>query len=409
MIKKLLSSDKVKRLKKSTINFPKYVYDYGLVFIGLVFNLLKYRKFYQKNLTIVTGSDSIFFDSLLQLVENIKKYESSSNLIVYDLGMETEQIEKFKQKFPEIVLKPFEFTQYPEFVGKRDEHNKLGHYAWKSAILSKEISIHSGLVLWFDAGNLINKKLNYLRIALTAFGFYSPHSDGKISDWTHQGTIDYLSVKKNILKKSNLTGGLVGVDTSNNNAVKLIKNWEKFSLNQECIAPEGSSRDNHRQDQSILSILKHQNEQKIFSPKMKLNFGIKVNQNPGIKIYLSDSFENESKRKIKDDWLKKNFNISVNTIKQSNIIWILDIDDLKRIPKKLLKSKILIFVIFNDDNISVVKLKNILKVFKKEDFIFLQNEFNDSSSIIKLVKNQNLKQFSTMQDVESHIKELITN
>ena len=76
-------------------------------------------------------------------------------------------------------------------------------------------------------------------------------------------------------------------------------------------APEGSSRDNHRQDQSILSILKHQNEQKIFSPKMKLNFGIKVNQNPGIKIYLSDSFENESKRKIKDDWLKKNFNISV--------------------------------------------------------------------------------------------------
>ena len=97
MIKKLLSSDKVKRLKKSTINFPKYVYDYGLVFIGLVFNLLKYRKFYQKNLTIVTGSDSIFFDSLLQLVENIKKYEISSNLIVYDLGMETEQIQKFKQ------------------------------------------------------------------------------------------------------------------------------------------------------------------------------------------------------------------------------------------------------------------------------------------------------------------------
>ena len=67
---------------------------------------------------------------------------------------------------------------------------------------------------------------------------------------------------------------------------------------------------------------------------MKLNFGIKVNQNPGIKIYISDSFENELKRKIKDDWLKKNFNISVNTIKQSNIIWLLDLDDLKRIPKK---------------------------------------------------------------------------
>ena len=51
--------------------------------------------------------------------------------------------------------------------------NKLGHYAWKSAIISKEVSLHSGLVLWFDTGNLINKKLTYLRITLSAFGFYS--------------------------------------------------------------------------------------------------------------------------------------------------------------------------------------------------------------------------------------------
>jgi hypothetical protein len=142
---------------------------------------------------------------------------------------------------------------------------------------------------------------------------------------------------------------------------------------------------------------------------MKLNFGIKVNQNPGIKIYISDSFENGLKRKIKDDWLKKNFNISVNTIKQSNIIWLLDLDDLKRIPKKFLKSKILIFVIFNEDNISTTKLRNLLKVFKKDDLIFLQNEFRESNLIFELAKNQNLKEFSTMQDIESHIKELIKN
>ena len=216
-------------------------------------------------------------------------------------------------------------------------------------------------------------------------------------------------VKKNILKKSNLTGGLIGVNTSNKNAIKLVKKWEKYSLIQECIAPQGSSRKNHRQDQSILSILKYQNKQKIYSPKMKLNFGIKVNQNPGIKIYISDSFENELKRKITDDWLKKNFNISVNTIKQSNIIWLLDLDDLKRKPKKFLKSKILIFVIFNEDNISTTKLKNLLKVYKKDDLIFLQNEFRESNLIFELAKNQNLKKFSTMQDVESHIKELITN
>ena len=61
MIKKLQNSDKVKRFKKSIINFPNYVYDYGLIITGLLFNLFKYKKPFQKNITIVTGSDQYLF------------------------------------------------------------------------------------------------------------------------------------------------------------------------------------------------------------------------------------------------------------------------------------------------------------------------------------------------------------
>ena len=50
-------------------------------------------------------------------------------------------------------------------------------------------------------------------IVLSAFGFVSPFSVGSIKEWTHPSVLDVLSVKSNISKKRNLTGGLVGLIT----------------------------------------------------------------------------------------------------------------------------------------------------------------------------------------------------
>ena len=64
MIKKLQNSDKVKRFNESIINFPNYVYDYGLIITGLFFNLIKYKKPYQKNITIARSLVGNFTTSL---------------------------------------------------------------------------------------------------------------------------------------------------------------------------------------------------------------------------------------------------------------------------------------------------------------------------------------------------------
>ena len=91
MINKLKNSDKVRRLSNTFGNIPKYIYDYLLIFFGIFINIAKYRKPYIKQLNIVTGTDNLFYSSLLQLIENIKKYEKESNLIVYDLGLNDDQ------------------------------------------------------------------------------------------------------------------------------------------------------------------------------------------------------------------------------------------------------------------------------------------------------------------------------
>ena len=405
MISRLKNSDKIKRLLNLVSNIPKYAFDYLLIIIGILINLVRYRKFYLKELNIVTGSDNFFYSSLLQLIENINKYENNSNLIVYDLGLNKYQLEELRIKYPKLVIRKFNFEEYPTFISLRDEHNKLGQYAWKSIILKKELNENTEPVIWFDTGNLIKKRLTYLRIIISAYGFYSPLSDGTIYKWTHEGSIDLLEVDDSTLKKRNLTGGIVGVNKNFPKVISLINKWEEYCRIENYIAPKGSSRENHRQDQSLLSILKYQ--KKVISPKMKKNFGLVVNQNPGTKIYLSDALLDEEKKLIKSKWLKSNFTLTVNTIKQSDIVWILDVSDISIIPKTILKNKKLIFSIFQSDDLNDEDLHKVFNVLKKDDCIYLHESNKKKEHYENFNKKFVYKTYINEEDLELKIKKQI--
>ena len=49
-------------------------------------------------------------------------------------------------------------------------------------------------VVWLDAGNLITKKIIFLKIALSASGIVVPTSSNTIKDWTHPKTIEYVGI-----------------------------------------------------------------------------------------------------------------------------------------------------------------------------------------------------------------------
>ncbi len=57
------------------------------------------------------------------------------------------------------------------------------------------------------------------------------------------------------LKSNNLASGIVSVLLSNEDALSVIQKWKELSYDQNCIAPVGSDRSNHRQDQAILTVL----------------------------------------------------------------------------------------------------------------------------------------------------------
>ena len=106
---------------------------------------------------------------------------------------------------------------------------------------------------------------------LLEFGFYSPYSNGKIKEWTHPDTLSFLNCSENLYSRRNLTGGIVGINPKSEFGINLISKWHKLCLIPDCISPIGSSRENHRQDQSILSVIFHQERKNFYFKTKKIS------------------------------------------------------------------------------------------------------------------------------------------
>lgn len=232
---------------------------------------------YSQEFVIVTGSDSSHFKSLYQLLESLNKYEFKTKIIVYDLGLEKSEKEKISTNFLNIELRKFDYSKYPSYFNIKIN---AGEYAWKPVIIDEVLNEFKCSVCWIDAGNVITKPLIKIRKILELYGFYSPFSKGVISDWTHPKSLENLDVlnDKNILNQTNLNGACVCVNYYNIKVKDLVGRWKEGALNKNCIAPDGSSRDNHRQDQAILSTLVYKYIPEIGKKMTFKRFGFKIHQ-----------------------------------------------------------------------------------------------------------------------------------
>lgn len=242
--------------------------------------VLKLRLFFLKSnqeLVLVTGSSSSHFKSLYQLLKSIKKYEIHSQVIVFDLGLKASEQEIILNDFTGVQLRKFNYKDYPDYFNININN---GEYAWKPVIFEAVFNEFKCSVCWIDAGNVLTKRLDEVRKIIELYGFYSPYSKGTISDWTHPSTLSFLKVDKNthLLKQTNLNGACISANYNNKKVAGLISKWQECALVKDCIAPVGSSRNNHRYDQAILSILIYKYLPEIGKKMTFKKFGFKIHQ-----------------------------------------------------------------------------------------------------------------------------------
>ena len=268
-------------------NVLKYVlkYTFNLIIDFFLIIIFLFRtKINNKEFKLITISDSYFFDALTNLLTSIHKYEPKIEVVIIDIGLTEKQFVFLKDNF-NYKIKKFNFDKFPTFFKHYDLDGKLGSYAWKAPALLNEFSKSDKNIIYLDAGCELRKSLKFLKFIILKNGFYSPESSNNIEHWTHPHTLKIMKVDKNLLRKRNFSSGIVGMVIGDKKNEKIIEEWAKFSENKDVLAPKGSSRKNHRQDQSILNILVHQNLKTHMIPRTHKIFGILKHQNKDVGLF----------------------------------------------------------------------------------------------------------------------------
>ena len=224
---------------------------------------------------IITASDSSHFKSLCQLLDSLTKYCRLDHIVLYDLGLTNTEVLDISKKYPCVKTIKFNFGDYPKHVNLKERD--AGAYAWKPIIIYNEYQIDNLPIIWMDAGNIASKNLQYLKRYIVKKKFYSPYSSGNIQKWTHPDTLLSLEFPDKYLKKRNLNGALIGLD-QDKKISDLLENWYAFALKKEIIIPDGSSRLNHRQDQSLLTLLFYSKFNFFFKIKTYKLWGVDIQQ-----------------------------------------------------------------------------------------------------------------------------------
>ncbi|KAJ8663247.1 hypothetical protein O0I10_000485 [Lichtheimia ornata] len=213
--------------------------------------------------TIVTAASANHFcalEGMLYTLKDMRQHvRSFPRLVVYDLGTNDQQKTimanlQQHQYFDELVT--FNYSAYPAFW---DITVNRGEYAWKTGIVKEVQEQYGGVIIWLDTGDVPN--LMFMRMIpeyIRKYGFWSPRSTGFVgSKFNHLGIFDYLKMdRKQYAMLENCNGAALGFDTDNPRILnELVTPWYECGLDKNCIAPPGSSRQNHRQDQSAITLL----------------------------------------------------------------------------------------------------------------------------------------------------------
>src|SRR5262249_33378141 len=203
-------------------------------------------------LTIVTGANFTHGESLVQLVKSILQHEPKARIFIYDLGLSPDQRTEIEQIMPHATIRTFQYDQYPDWFNIRLE---AGQYAWKPVIVYEVMRESPGPLVWLDAGDILVGKINQVYARVCRSGFYSLTSDGDLEKWTHELTLTYFHVDRQWARgKLNVASGCCAFNPMHRAAVALAKDWSRYAKIRSAIAPVGSSRLNHRQDQALLGV-----------------------------------------------------------------------------------------------------------------------------------------------------------
>ena len=202
---------------------------------------------------VISGASNNHYLTLIQFIKSFILNKVDSKLIIYNLGINEDKWCFLKNTYSSnnFIFKIFDYSSYPEWF---NININRGEYAWKPAIIYEVFNeFKNDIIVWMDSGNIILNNLNELFRFINDNGIHSASSSENIKCWTHPNTIKLLKCENT--NNRNRNGACIGFNTKFDWVQNFITDFYNAALNKNIIAPLGSSRVNHRQDQAVFTIL----------------------------------------------------------------------------------------------------------------------------------------------------------
>ena len=209
----------------------------------------------RSDLIVVTAASSNHAGALRMMMESLARLDAEVDC--YDLGLTRSELGALP-RWSRARYHAFDYAANPPHM---NVNVNAGEYAWKPVIIGEIVDRmraepREANVLWADAGCFFHSvEAIATRIAASG-GLWVRRSAGTMREWTHPLMFEYLGADPvEYGDKPNADATLVGF--TNRVYDTIVEPWRRCAMVKECIAPAGSSRANHRQDQAVLSYLVH--------------------------------------------------------------------------------------------------------------------------------------------------------
>jgi hypothetical protein len=203
---------------------------------------------------LLVGASSNHFNSILFTMHKARQHIPSLPVLVWDYGMTSDQIQAVQGMW-NTEYRYFNFSMYPPWM--RLSAVAKGQYAWKITAIYESARQYRR-VFWLDGDIDIICSFQQTLDHLKKQGWFGIGLRGSIPQWTHEGMFKYLKLNpQDYQNKSIAAGGINAFDFDHERGRRLLQRWYNCGSVLDCIGPKGSSRENHRQDQSALSLLIH--------------------------------------------------------------------------------------------------------------------------------------------------------
>jgi hypothetical protein len=196
---------------------------------------------------IITATNSLYFESLLTLISSIHKFgfDITDKIVIYDLGLDESEI-NILNSLEKVELRYFtesEINLHPEFLNGKS-------HVYKTFCL-RDASRKYENVLWMDSGVCFINKFDVMFEKINSDEIFVVGDSHLNRTYTHDDCIRIMRATEDELNSNQLSTGMFGFK-SGGKYQEMIDISAAFSLVPNCC---NGDYQNHRHDQSILSIL----------------------------------------------------------------------------------------------------------------------------------------------------------